>query len=77
MGKGCSNAKKAIVARIGVYEIFILDESVHNLIYQQADASVIRRRAIQLGMRTLREDGFRKAAAGITTSRSCELPWNT
>jgi general secretion pathway protein E len=40
---------------------------VHNLIYQRADASVIRRRAMQLGMRTLREDGFRKAAAGITT----------
>ncbi|NMA46026.1 MAG: Flp pilus assembly complex ATPase component TadA [Lentisphaerae bacterium] len=67
MGKGCSECKKGYRGRIGVYEIFILDESVHNLIYQRADASVIRRRAMQLGMRTLREDGFRKAAAGITT----------
>lgn len=67
MGKGCSECKKGYRGRIGVYEIFILDESVHNLIYQRADASVIRRRAVQLGMRTLREDGFRKAAAGITT----------
>ena len=67
MGKGCSECKKGYRGRIGVYEIFILDESIHALIYQQADASVIRKRAIELGMRTLREDGLRKAAAGITT----------
>ncbi len=67
MGKGCSECKKGYRGRIGVYEIFILDESVHSLIYQRADASVIRKRAVQLGMRTLREDGLRKAAAGITT----------
>lgn len=67
IGKGCSECIKGYRGRIGVYEIFILDESVHALIYQRADASVIRRRAVQLGMRTLREDGLRKAAAGITT----------
>jgi len=67
MGKGCSECKKGYRGRMGVYEIFVLDESIHNLIYQQADASVIRKRAVQMGMRTLREDGLRKAAAGITT----------
>ncbi|NLE55137.1 MAG: Flp pilus assembly complex ATPase component TadA [Lentisphaerae bacterium] len=67
MGKGCSECKKGYRGRIGVYEIFILDESIHALIYQQADASIIRKRAIEMGMRTLREDGLRKAAAGITT----------
>ena len=32
-----------------------------------ADASVIRRRAMEIGMRTLRQDGLRKAAAGLST----------
>ncbi len=66
-GSGCSECKKGYKGRMGIYEIFILDDSIHNLIYELADAGVIRRRAMQLGMRTLREDGIRKAAAGITT----------
>ena len=41
--------------------------SIEGLIYQMADASVIRRRAMEIGMRTLRQDGMRKAAAGLST----------
>jgi type IV pilus assembly protein PilB len=67
LGKGCSECKSGYRGRMGVYEIFILDESVHALIYQRADASVIRKRAVDLGMRTLREDGLRKAADGLTS----------
>ena len=64
---GCSECKKGYRGRMGIYEIFILDESIHNLIYQMADAGVIRRRAREIGMRTLRQDGIRKAGAGITS----------
>ena len=64
---GCSECKKGYRGRMGIYEIFILDESIHNLIYQMADAGVIRRRAMEIGMRTLRQDGIRKAGAGITS----------
>ncbi|MFW5825104.1 MAG: ATPase, T2SS/T4P/T4SS family [Marinobacter sp.] len=66
-GKGCSECSKGYKGRIGIYEIFMLDESIQDLIYQKVDASMIRERARSLGMRTLREDGLRKAASGITT----------
>lgn len=65
--KGCSDCKKGYRGRMGIYEIFILDDSIQNLIYQLVDASVIRRRALEMGMRSLRQDGIRKAAAGITS----------
>ena len=64
---GCPECKKGFRGRIGIYEIFVLDESIQNLIYQLVDAGVIRRRAVEIGMKTLREDGILKAAAGITS----------
>jgi len=67
MGRGCGECNKGYRGLIGIYEIFILDETIQHLIYQQADASAIRRRALEMGMRSLRQDGLRKAAAGITT----------
>lgn len=67
LGRGCGECKKGYRGRMGIYEIFILDDSIQNLIYQLVDASVIRKRAVELGMRSLRQDGLRKAAAGITT----------
>ncbi len=66
-GKGCSECSRGYKGRLGIYEIFMLDESIQDLIYQKVDASMIRERARSLGMRTLREDGLRKAAAGVTT----------
>ena len=54
---------------MGIYEIFILDQSIENLIYKRADAGVIMRRARELGMKTLREDALRKAAMGLTTHK--------
>jgi len=67
MGKGCSECSKGYRGRMGIYEIFILDESIQELIYQKADASIIRVRALEIGMRTLRQDGLRKASVGITS----------
>ena len=66
-GAGCPECKKGYKGRMGIYEIFILDDSIEELIYGKADASVIGRRAVEIGMRTLRQDALRKAAMGITT----------
>jgi type IV pilus assembly protein PilB len=66
-GRGCTECNKGYKGRLGIYEIFILDASIEHLIYQMVDASVIRRRAMEIGMRTLRQDGMRKAAAGLTS----------
>jgi len=64
---GCQECNKGYRGRMGVYEIFMLDASIEDLIYQQADSGVIMRRAKALGMKTLRDDALRKAAMGLTS----------
>jgi type IV pilus assembly protein PilB len=67
-GKGCPDcAKSGYRGRCGIYEIFLLDEEVRGLIYERVPANVLRTRARELGMRTLREDGVRKIMSGTTT----------
>ncbi len=67
-GTGCNEcAKTGYRGRMGIYEIFQVDDEVRRLIYEKVPSNVIRARARELGMRTLREDGVRKIMAGITT----------
>jgi general secretion pathway protein E/type IV pilus assembly protein PilB len=67
-GRGCGECgRTGYHGRMGIYEIFELDEDVRQLIYEKVASNVIRSRARELGMRTLREDGVRKIMAGITT----------
>jgi len=53
--------------RLGIYEIFLVGEEIQHLIYGKESSHKIREAARKSGMRTLREDGLRKAAAGTTT----------
>jgi len=67
-GKGCQNCgQTGYLGRKGIYEIFVITEEVQSLIYKQLQASDLRIKARELGMRTLREDGLRKVLSGITT----------
>ena len=67
-GRGCADCGyTGYKGRMGLYEIFLLSEEIQHLIYNKEAASVIREAARKSGMRTLREDGLRKAAAGTTT----------
>jgi general secretion pathway protein E/type IV pilus assembly protein PilB len=67
-GRGCPECSKTgYRGRMGIYEIFSIDEEVRQLIYERVASNVIRARARELGMRTLREDGVRKIMAGHTT----------
>jgi type II secretory ATPase GspE/PulE/Tfp pilus assembly ATPase PilB-like protein len=52
---------------MGIYEIFVLSEDLQHMVYEMVPSGVIRERARANGMRTLREDGLRKAGAGLTT----------
>ncbi|HTR41456.1 MAG TPA: ATPase, T2SS/T4P/T4SS family [Pseudomonadales bacterium] len=68
-GKGCANCSgTGCRGRMGIFEIFVIDDEARKLIYDQAPSSVLRSRAREMGMRTLREDGIRKVLAGITTA---------
>jgi len=67
-GKGCSNCSQSgYRGRFGVFEIFVIDDEARKLIYDRVPSSVLRTRAREMGMRTLREDGVRKVLAGLTT----------
>jgi general secretion pathway protein E/type IV pilus assembly protein PilB len=67
-GVGCNECSRTgYRGRMGIYEIFSVDDDVRRLIYEKVPSNVIRARARELGMRTLREDGVRKIMAGITT----------
>lgn len=54
--------------RMGIFEVFKVDDEVRHLINQDLTSPQLRRRARELGMRTLREDGIRKVLAGITSA---------
>ncbi len=67
-GKGCADCTNTgYRGRMGIFEIFVIDDEARKLIYDKVSASVLRARAREMGMRTLREDGVRKVLAGLTT----------
>ena len=67
-GRGCADCSgTGYRGRLGIYEIFALDDDVRHMISDQVSAIDIRVQARRLGMRTLREDGLRKVVAGMTT----------
>lgn len=67
-GKGCSDCSNTgCRGRMGIFEIFTIDDDVRKLIYDKVPASVLRVRAREMGMRSLREDGIRKVLGGLTT----------
>jgi len=67
-GRGCANCNNTgNRGRFGIFEIFVVDDEARKLIYANAPTSVLRARAREMGMRTLREDGIRKVLAGLTT----------
>ena len=67
-GRGCPECGgSGYKGRVGIYEIFLVGEEIQHLIYGKESSHTIREAARKSGMRTLREDGLRKAAAGTTT----------
>ena len=67
-GKGCNECSKTgYRGRFGIFEVFVIDDEARKLIYDKVSSSVLRIRAREMGMRTLREDGARKVLAGLTS----------
>ena len=52
---------------MGIFELFNIDDEVRGMINEGLTTSQLRRRARELGMRTLREDGIRKVLSGLTS----------
>jgi general secretion pathway protein E len=66
--RGCEACfNTGFIGRIGIYEYLFMSDTIRELISRRAPASEIKKAAIERGMITLRRDGLRKVAAGITT----------
>lgn len=67
-GAGCEKCgDKGFRGRKGVFEIFVVNEEIEEMIYHNVSIVELRRKAREMGMRSMREDGFRKVLAGVTT----------
>jgi len=66
---GCDRCRElGFKGRMGIFEMFTVDDEVRQMINASLSTSQLRRRARELGMRTLREDGIRKVLAGLTSA---------
>ena len=67
-GAGCPECHSTgYRGRMGIFELFVVNEEIQRMIYEQTSSTRLREKARALGMRTMREDGARKASAGLTT----------
>jgi len=66
---GCERCRQiGYKGRIGIFEIFVINDDVRHMINKRSPTLLLRQRARELGMRTLREDGVRKVLAGLTSA---------
>lgn len=66
---GCEKCRgRGFWGRMGIFEIFLVDDEIRQMINRRASTLQLRQRTRELGMRTLREDGIRKVLAGLTTA---------
>ncbi len=67
-GRGCSTCNDTgYKGRKGIYELLVVSEAIRMLINERAPTVVVRQKAVELGMVTLREDGLRSIFDGDTT----------
>ncbi|MBU1726826.1 MAG: type II secretion system ATPase GspE [Candidatus Omnitrophica bacterium] len=67
-GKGCKHCHDSgFVGRIGIYELIVMNEDIRKMVDAKKSADEIKRRAVEFGMKTLRQDGLEKAGRGVTT----------
>ncbi len=67
-GRGCDTCKgSGYKGRIALYEVMTMSEPLKELVLQGASSIEIKRKAIDLGMKTLRQSGIQKMLQGVTT----------
>jgi type IV pilus assembly protein PilB len=67
-GRGCPTCNdNGYKGRKGIYELLVVTDPVRNLINERAPTVVVRQKAIEMGMVTLRDDGLRNIFDGEST----------
>ena len=70
VGKGCAKCNNTgYKGRFGLFEVYVMEYEGRKLVINKETSGVIQNHARKVGMRTLREDGARKAIAGMTTPK--------
>ncbi len=67
-GRGCERCSNTgFVGRVGIYELMPINDDIRKLTVAKADSNQILKKAIENGMRSLRDDGWLKVRKGITS----------
>ncbi len=67
-GKGCAACNQTgYKGRIGIYELMKISDPLRALMNERAPSVVLKQKAVELGMATLRQDGVRSIFEGHTT----------
>ncbi|MSR52971.1 MAG: type II/IV secretion system protein [Gemmataceae bacterium] len=67
-GTGCRTCRNTgYRGRTGIHELLVNNDALKELIVQRVNAGLIRREGLKAGMQTLRQAGWRKVHAGVTT----------
>jgi len=67
-GKGCDDCNgTGFRGRVALYEVMTIREEIKDLVLRGGSAIDIKREAVRLGMKTLRQSGLSKLEEGVTT----------
>jgi general secretion pathway protein E len=66
--RGCENCfHTGYKGRNAIFEIMVLNEELRSLLLKSYDSNVIKKRALEMNMLSLRQDGIQKLLNGVTT----------
>ena len=66
--RGCEFCKMTgFQGRQGIYEFLVMSDPIKEMVIARQTASQIKNKAVSLGMKTLRQDGWEKVKKGLTT----------
>jgi general secretion pathway protein E len=67
-GRGCEHCSyTGFIGRVGIYELMAINDDIRKLSVGKADSNQIRKKAVENGMRSLRDDGWLKVRQGLTS----------
>ncbi len=67
-GRGCEKCRfTRFRGRTAIFEILLMNENIRDMIFKNATGQMIKQKALESGMNTLRQDGLRKVLKGVTT----------
>jgi type IV pilus assembly protein PilB len=68
VAKGCEKCRNSgYSGRVGIYELLMVDDGLRDIIARNPNVAEFRRLCAERGMVTLRQDGLKKVALGVTT----------